>query len=183
MKWFAVVACSMAAGALGGAAAAISIQARYSALAPREVVATKTLVIENEAGLPVIRMGSRGETAKLEFLANGGTPILVLETNRDNQSGTVQFVAGERQIAGLQMRPNTESTLFLGDSAMEGRVILGAPGTDVMGEATEMWGLRIQSRQSGLVTVGVANDKSAESASGPYFGVYRRDGTVVSGAK
>ena len=146
-----------------------------------ERIDTKQLLLLDEIGRPAIRMQTLQNGTKMEFLANGNIPILTLRVDRDTLAGLIEFtgMAG-RHIAGFQVRPNSESELFLGDKDMEGRVILGAPGTDE-GDQTEMWGLQIQSYRAGGATVGVANDNFKEPR-GPYFGYRRADRTFVPGA-
>jgi hypothetical protein len=179
MRWLLTVLCSAAIGAL----AAVFVYTRLVAASlSSEPITTKLLVLLDQENRPAIRMQSLNGQTKMEFLANGNVPILALQVDRDTFSGKIEFTGNAGwPLAGIQVRPDSESQLFLGDSGMIGRVVLGAPGSDVSGDPSEMWGLQIQSRGAGGVTIGVANDKY-KAPRGPFFGYYRPDGSFVPGA-
>ena len=178
MRWFLTIFCSVVSGAIAGA---FMCTRMIASSVSTEQVDTKSLLLLDEIGRPAIRMQTLQNQTKMEFLANGNVPILTLRVNRDTSSGLIEFTKEGATIAGLQVRPNSESELFLGDRGMVGRVVLGAPGSDVGGDPTELWGLQIQSRRAGNVTIGVANDQFSQPG-GPFFGFHRADGTFVSGA-
>jgi hypothetical protein len=172
MRLFLTVLCSSVIGAV----VSLYLYTRlFAQPLTTDPVVTKLLVLMDQENRPAVRMASVNGETRMDFLANGNIPVLSLRVNRDNRSGLIAFMGDQnRGIAGIQVRPNSESTFFLGDSGMEGRVLLGATGNDA-GEDTEMWGMRVQSYKAGHVTIGVDNDKFAPSR-GPYLGYQRADG-------
>jgi hypothetical protein len=119
-----------------------------------------------------------GAQARFEFLSTSGQTILEIETNREAHSGRIDFLDGGRNVLGLVMRgaqENHEGAIYLGDSERQGRIALGAIGTDIGGAPTEEWGLAVTSPHSGKINVLVQSDRTQRPR--VIFGAIEADGT------
>lgn len=120
-------------------------------LAPHEDtagrVATHELVILNERGTTVARLGPSEAGIALRFMAADGKPLLEIGVAQKGNAKFIHFFQGERVVAALNsLPPNGESTLYLGDERWEAREILGAlrPDTDQGTAGIDEWGLQLR---------------------------------------
>ncbi len=103
----------------------------------------KEIVLIDDAGNPLARLGTEGNRVSLVFLDSEKQPAVEIGTQPDENTRYLTFYGQDyaRVLASLSSGPDGRSTLTLGDEGWENRVILGALSEDMVGRPLDGFGL------------------------------------------
>jgi hypothetical protein len=121
-------------------------------------VSTHEMLILDNEGRPVARLGSGGDGPTLRFFVNS-EPALEVGIDATGKNKFIHFFGKQhRVVAALNsLPPDGESTLYLGDERCQSRISLGAllTDTDFGTESVEDWGLQFRKPCSNQIPLSI----------------------------
>lgn len=122
-------------------------------------VVTHELVVLNDNGRPAVTLAPSNDGTVLRFFGDDAKPALEVGVAKSDDSRFIHFFGKKGEIIAAlnSLRPNGESTLYLGDERWEARVILGAlrSDTDYGKQNINDWGLQFREPGTQRVPIGI----------------------------
>lgn len=183
MKQLILTTAAACLGAMAGITFTTALPTRSEAFAPPPTIRTRLLEITDEKGAVAARIQSENGSAVLEFFSNG-QPVIQI----GSAQGGTQFVRmlgpNGRVVASINaLPPDGASTLYLGDSRQEARIVVGAlmAGDIPKIALANDWGIQVRQPESAepLMTI-LARTPGNGHRSTVALRMHRSDGRVWS---
>jgi hypothetical protein len=182
MKQILLTAAAACVGAIAGITFMTALPSRSEAFGTPQIMRTRQLEVVDEKGGVAARIRSDKGRAVLEFLS-GERPVIQIGTEDGSARFVRLFGPDGRVVAAINsLAPDGASTLYLGDTRQEARIVLGAlmPGDIPTSAPADDWGIQIRQPRSLEPLLTILAKTANESRSTIALRMRRSDGRVWS---